>query len=255
MSRRLVRNCRPAVARLAKCVQPASSAAPRRKSADRASPARQVRLRLDPHRDLSPATSAQPIHSRLRFLRQSPAPIPAITWKRRRTAPSSCSSPWCWAGRVIFTVRPRPNGLPYPNDTATVAKDGTIWIGADAGLYRFTYPFQVEYWDKTVGLPGAFSIVKPGRRCIHDLRFHLQNGKGSLPLESIYPDRQDRGHLARSPTVRSLPTASVNWPKSTSKGKNVVAQGTMPDKDSLRRQLWREPATEQRSSAVPPSTG
>jgi hypothetical protein len=29
------------------------------------------------------------------------------------------------------------NGLPEPIDTAMIAKDGTIWIGAENGLYRF----------------------------------------------------------------------------------------------------------------------
>ena len=53
-------------------------------------------------------------------------------------------------------------GLPNPMDTAAVGRDGTIWIGADSGLYRFTYPFRMEYWDKGGGLYGAGPVVTEG---------------------------------------------------------------------------------------------
>ena len=50
-------------------------------------------------------------------------------------------------------------GLPQPMDTGMVGRDGTIWIGADSGLYRLTYPFRMEYWDKSGGLEGAYSVA------------------------------------------------------------------------------------------------
>jgi hypothetical protein len=61
-----------------------------------------------------------------------------------------------------FHIAKSDNGLPEPIDTATVAKDGTIWVGADAGLYRFMYPFQVELWEQpSIGAPA--SLVSTGK--------------------------------------------------------------------------------------------
>jgi sugar lactone lactonase YvrE len=55
------------------------------------------------------------------------------------------------------------NGIPDDMDTAMVAKDGTIWIGAGSGLYRFNYPFRLEYWDKENGIASATSILRVGQ--------------------------------------------------------------------------------------------
>jgi tRNA A-37 threonylcarbamoyl transferase component Bud32 len=54
------------------------------------------------------------------------------------------------------------NGLPANMDTAMVARDGTIWIGADSGLYRFMYPFRLEYWNQDTGLERVNSLLKIG---------------------------------------------------------------------------------------------
>jgi tRNA A-37 threonylcarbamoyl transferase component Bud32/ligand-binding sensor domain-containing protein len=51
------------------------------------------------------------------------------------------------------------NGIPPNMDTAMVAKDGTIWIGSDTGLYRFMYPFRLEYWNQDNGLVSPYSIL------------------------------------------------------------------------------------------------
>jgi len=61
-----------------------------------------------------------------------------------------------------FHVATGSNGLPEPIDTAMVARDGTIWIGAESGLYRFMYPFKLEYWGRESGIDGAFSILRDG---------------------------------------------------------------------------------------------
>jgi hypothetical protein len=53
-------------------------------------------------------------------------------------------------------------GVPEPIDYAMVAKDGTIWVGADSGLYRFMYPFQMEYWDQSHGIGITGSILLKG---------------------------------------------------------------------------------------------
>jgi len=131
-----------------------------------------------------------------------------------------------------FHSATQTEGLPYPNDTATVAKDGTIWIGAGAGLYRFPYPFQVEYWDKTEGLPGAYSIVNQGDDVFttYDFiykmekdRYHWHQFTPIDKIEAIWPGPQG-----------SLFAAGVGeLAQIDSKGKKILAQGTMPDKDSL----------------------
>ena len=54
------------------------------------------------------------------------------------------------------------NGFPLNVDTAMVAKDGTIWIGAENGLFRFMYPFHLEYWDKQNGIGSPYSILRAG---------------------------------------------------------------------------------------------
>jgi hypothetical protein len=50
-------------------------------------------------------------------------------------------------------------------NTAIVASDGTIWIAASNGLYRFMYPFRLEYWDKDEGVePSVYSLLRTGNR-------------------------------------------------------------------------------------------
>jgi tRNA A-37 threonylcarbamoyl transferase component Bud32 len=56
------------------------------------------------------------------------------------------------------------NGVPSDLDTAMVAKDGTIWLGADSGLYRFMYPFRLEYWTQDNGLEFPYSILRVGSK-------------------------------------------------------------------------------------------
>ncbi|MGA3093381.1 MAG: serine/threonine-protein kinase [Terriglobales bacterium] len=51
------------------------------------------------------------------------------------------------------------NGLPSDLDTAMVAKDGTIWLGTESGLYRFMYPFRLEYWNQENGVESPYSIL------------------------------------------------------------------------------------------------
>ena len=63
-----------------------------------------------------------------------------------------------------FQVARRANGLPGLND-ALQARDGTIWIGANTGLYRFASPFRIEYWTIREGLPDPpWSLARVGDR-------------------------------------------------------------------------------------------
>jgi tRNA A-37 threonylcarbamoyl transferase component Bud32/ligand-binding sensor domain-containing protein len=41
-----------------------------------------------------------------------------------------------------------PLTLPTGLDTSIIARDGTIWVGSDQGLFRVPYPFQIEYWPQ-----------------------------------------------------------------------------------------------------------
>jgi ligand-binding sensor domain-containing protein/tRNA A-37 threonylcarbamoyl transferase component Bud32 len=64
---------------------------------------------------------------------------------------------------ALHVARAR-NGLPADMNTALIAGDGTIWIGAASGLYRFMHPFQLEYWDQQNGVEQPYSILqKDGR--------------------------------------------------------------------------------------------
>jgi ligand-binding sensor domain-containing protein len=59
-----------------------------------------------------------------------------------------------------FHLANNDNGLPYGMDTAMVARDGTIWIGATNGLYRFAYPFQIELWNRSTGVGPPASLMR-----------------------------------------------------------------------------------------------
>ena len=59
-----------------------------------------------------------------------------------------------------FHVANIENGVPDGMGTAMVARDGTIWIGTSAGLYRFMYPFQLQLWNKSIGVGTATSLIR-----------------------------------------------------------------------------------------------
>lgn len=61
-----------------------------------------------------------------------------------------------------FHIATGDSGLPEPIGTATVAKDGTIWVGAENGLYRFMYPFHLETWD-SADFRMPTSIIRNGK--------------------------------------------------------------------------------------------
>jgi ligand-binding sensor domain-containing protein len=63
---------------------------------------------------------------------------------------------------AFHSVTPE-GGLPEPIDTAMIARDGTIWVGADKGLYRFMYPFRAEYWDRNSGISATSSVLLNGK--------------------------------------------------------------------------------------------
>jgi ligand-binding sensor domain-containing protein len=61
-----------------------------------------------------------------------------------------------------FHIATGDSGIPEPIGTAIVARDGTIWIGAENGLYRFMYPFHLISWD-SADFRMPTSIVRNGQ--------------------------------------------------------------------------------------------
>ncbi len=61
-----------------------------------------------------------------------------------------------------FHVANTKNGIPSGLDTAMVARDGTIWLGTESGLYYFAHPFQIEYWNRDHGLESPYSLQAIG---------------------------------------------------------------------------------------------
>jgi len=55
------------------------------------------------------------------------------------------------------------NGMPTDVSSILAAKDGSIFIGTSNGLYRFMYPFQLEYWDRRNGVDAPNAIMRVGR--------------------------------------------------------------------------------------------
>ena len=51
------------------------------------------------------------------------------------------------------------NGLPSGINAATSVRDGTIFLGANSGLYRFMYPFRLEYWNQDTGVDAPYSLL------------------------------------------------------------------------------------------------
>ncbi len=79
-----------------------------------------------------------------------------------------------------FAIAYPSNGLPAAL-YAIQGKDGTIWISSTQGLYRFPYPFRLEYWTERDGLVTPNSIARIGDRTF------AASGRGISIL------RKDRG--------------------------------------------------------------
>jgi tRNA A-37 threonylcarbamoyl transferase component Bud32 len=92
-----------------------------------------------------------------------------------------------------FQVVTPQNGLP-DSQTALPARDGTIWVGGDQGLYRLNYPFQMEYWTSHDGLNGTFTITRLGSRVL------AGSGKDIVALDA------DRSRWSALPHGRGIGT-------------------------------------------------
>ncbi len=96
------------------------------------------------------------------------------------------------------------NGMPAKMGDAIVAKDGTIWISAVGGLYRFMYPFQLEYWNQNDGVERPYSLNRFGGQI-------LATGSGIVTLS------MDRSKWVTLPGTEKLdgPGSLTPGPKRT----------------------------------------
>jgi Protein kinase domain len=117
-----------------------------------------------------------------------------------------------------FHVARAQNGLPAGVNTALIAADGTIWIGAAEGLYRFAYPFELEYWDQRDGVDGPWTLLRKGDRIF----------AGSSGIYELSKDRSEWRHLVgadRLGTVVSL----LNGPRDTLYSASLILGATLLD--------------------------
>lgn len=56
------------------------------------------------------------------------------------------------------------NGLPSGINAAVPARDGTLFLGTNGGLYRFMYPFRLEYRGQDDGINAPYSILSVNGR-------------------------------------------------------------------------------------------
>jgi len=127
-------------------------------------------------------------------------------------------------------------GLPNPMDTAIVGKDGTIWIGADSGLYRLTYPFRMEYWDKGGGLDGAGSVVIQGTDV-----YTTFNHMFKLAADQSWHEFSTIGNIRAiwpAPEGTLFALGGDQLARFDTQGR-ILAQGTIPGSDDLPSALAR----------------
>jgi ligand-binding sensor domain-containing protein len=130
-----------------------------------------------------------------------------------------------------FHVATRSQGLPEPMDTAMVARDGTIWIGAENGLYRFMYPFHLESWDKTEGIGIPFSILRRGQDIFSTSGGILKltdDRRRWMPL----PGTENFGGSLIAGPDETFVTATPSHVFELSGKGQVLAQSTLPDVSS-----------------------
>jgi len=120
------------------------------------------------------------------------------------------------------------NGLPEPIDTAMVAKDGTIWIGAESGLYRFMYPFNLEYWDKEYGAESPYALLRNAKGIFASSFgiLKLNDGRGRW---SLLPGTEGLGGmLVPGPHETFLSATRNNLAQLSPEGK-VIASSAIAD--------------------------
>ncbi len=124
------------------------------------------------------------------------------------------------------------NGLPPDMDTATVAKDGTIWIGSDSGLYRFMDPFRLESWDKDRGVQTVGSIVREGGDVFAAGGDLLRLSADRRRWDALRGSAGLAGRLALSPRGTLLAATDNFLTEFDSEGR-ILAKSRLPDDRSV----------------------
>jgi ligand-binding sensor domain-containing protein len=62
-----------------------------------------------------------------------------------------------------FLIINSQNGMPSLG-SGFLARDGTLWVGAQKGLYRCSYLSRLEFWTEREGVSASFSILRTGRK-------------------------------------------------------------------------------------------
>jgi hypothetical protein len=142
-----------------------------------------------------------------------------------------------------FQIATSSNGLPETMNTASVAKDGTIWIGAPNGLYRFMYPFQLESWNQKNGLGIPFSIVRNGADILA-----TSQGIRKLARESqqwnVLPGTETLGGSLIAGPGGTIVTATPEYVFQLSGEGRFIARAKLPDSYSPDFVLARSPGGE-----------
>ncbi len=87
-----------------------------------------------------------------------------------------------------FAVARLENGLPAGCVDAVFAADGTMFVTSDSGLFRWAWPFRLEYWGRDAGVEDPNSI----------LRINGQTFIGSTPgIRKLSSDRRHWNVITR----------------------------------------------------------
>lgn len=121
-------------------------------------------------------------------------------------------------------------GLPEPIASATVARDGTIWIGAENGLYRFMYPFHLGFWDKSDGAGSPFAITRSGSD-IFAINGAIVKFDGRGNWTTLPGTDNSLGALIAGPQGTLVTTANKQISQLSHNGQ-VIAQHPVPDVES-----------------------
>ena len=130
----------------------------------------------------------------------------------------------------VFQIANSSDGIPADMDTAMVARDGTIWIGGDRGLYRFMYPFELKVWDRSDGIQPPASILREGKEI-------FTSGGGLRRLESdgrrwaAFGGPEGIGAILAAGPLGTLFAASQYSIVQVDRRGSVIASGSIPNPD------------------------
>jgi tRNA A-37 threonylcarbamoyl transferase component Bud32/ligand-binding sensor domain-containing protein len=129
------------------------------------------------------------------------------------------------------------NGVPKALDTAMVARDGTIWIGTEGGLFRFMHPFRIESWgaDDGVEVSTSTSLLRDGENIFATAGKNggvLKLDQGNSRWNPVPGSTGLSGDLAVG-SDHSLLVATLSSLTQLRPSSGVVAKLPLPDRTTL----------------------